>query len=107
MKLKIVAAAKRDLAEGRRFYEAQERGLGSYFLASVTADIEALRISAGVHVVAHRDYHRALCRTFPFAVYYTKAGDVVIVYAVVDCRRDPAWIRQHLERTSESGSRED
>lgn len=101
MTLKIVASAKRDLAEGRAFYEAQEPGLGSYFQASVTADIEGLRICGGVHAVVHRDYHRALCRTFPFAVYYTKSSDVLTIYAVVDCRRDPAWIREHLSEVGE------
>jgi len=30
------------------------------------------------------------------AVYYTKAADEVVVYAVVDCRRNPAWIRRRL-----------
>ena len=102
MRLRVLASAKGDLAEGRDFYEAQDSGLGGYFLASVTADIEGLRVSGGVHAVVHHDYHRALCRIFPFAVYYTKEADVVTVYAVVDCRRDPAWIRQHLERPGES-----
>jgi hypothetical protein len=84
------------LEEGYGFYEMQDTGLGDYFLSSLKADIEGLRISAGVHRIAHGDYHRLLCRTFPFAVYYTYAAKTVTVYAVVDCRRDPAWIRQHL-----------
>jgi len=37
-------------------------------------------------------------KIFPFAVFYTKTGDEVTVYAVVDCRRDPAWIRQRLRQ---------
>jgi hypothetical protein len=84
------------LDEGYGFYEDQQAGLGDYFLASLKADIEGLRISAGIHRVAHADYHRLLCRTFPFAVYYTCTGSTATVYAVVDCRRDPAWIRRHL-----------
>jgi hypothetical protein len=58
--------------------------------------MEGLRIFAGIHPIVHRDYHRLLCRNFPFAVYYTHGADVVIIYAVVDCRRDPAWIRKRL-----------
>jgi hypothetical protein len=96
VKIKILASARRDLEEGHDFYEMQATGIGDYFLSSVKADIETLRISAGVHSVAHGDYHRLLCRTFPFAAYYTFDGDTVTVYAVVDCRRDPAWIRSHL-----------
>jgi hypothetical protein len=98
MRIRILAAARQDLDDGFWFYESQEPGLGDYFLSSVKGDIEGLRISAGVHPLKHKDYHRLLCRVFPFAVYYTKAETEVTVYAVVDCRRDPAWIRRHLER---------
>jgi hypothetical protein len=37
-------------------------------------------------------------RVFPFAVFYTKTADKVTIYAVVDCRREPAWIRRRLEK---------
>jgi hypothetical protein len=94
--LPILASARRDFQEGYLFYEMQEAGLGDDFLASVKADIEGLRISASIHRIAHGDFHRLLCRTFPFGVYYTYAEDTVTVYAVVDCRREPAWIRRHL-----------
>lgn len=96
MRLRILASARRDLVEGYGFYEMQEAGLGDYFLTSLKADIEGLRVSAGIHKIAHGDYHRLLSRTFPFAVYYTYAAPIATVYAVVDCRRDPAWIRKLL-----------
>jgi hypothetical protein len=97
MRIRILASARRDLDEGCQFYESNEAGLGSYFLTSVKADIEGLRISAGIHPLKHKDYHRMLCRVFPFAVYYTKTEKEVVIYAVVDCRRAPAWIRRHLD----------
>ena len=98
MRIRILAAARQDLDDGFQFYESQEAGLGDYFISSVRADIEGLRISAGIHPLKHKDYHRLLCRVFPFAVYYTKTEAETIIYAVVDCRRDPAWIRRRLER---------
>ena len=94
--IRIAASARRDLHEGYDFYELQEIGLGDYFLSSVKADIESLRVTAGVHRIVHADYHRLLCKTFPFAVYYRCSTESVTVYAVIDCRRNPAWIRQHL-----------
>ena len=45
MRIRIVESARRDLEEGYAFYESQENGLGDYFLSSVRADIEGLRIS--------------------------------------------------------------
>lgn len=97
--IRIAASARRDLDEGFEFYESQEIGLGDYFLSSVRADIESLKVTAGTHRKAYADYHRLLCKTFPFAIYYTKAGQEVTLFAVVDCRRDPAWIRGHLRQT--------
>jgi hypothetical protein len=84
----------------RRAHETQNAGLGDYFLNSVEADIESLRLFAGIHPIVYKDFHRSLCRVFPYAVYYLKSGDVATVYAVVDCRRDPAWIRRHLSEGS-------
>ena|SRR5437867_1137383 len=100
MKLQILASAKADLEAGYRFYEAQNSGLGDYFLTSVEADVESLRLYAGIHPIVYKDFHRSLCRIFPFAIYYLKSADTATVYAVVDCRRDPAWIRHHLQESA-------
>ena len=96
MNIRILASAWRDLAEGSQFYESKEAGLGDYFVASLKADVESLRISAGIHPLKYRDYHRLLARVFPFAIYYIKTGDDVTIYAIVDCRRKPSWIRRRL-----------
>jgi hypothetical protein len=96
MRIEILEKAEDDLFEGYLFYEAQEAGLGSYFLESLFSDIESLRLYAGVHRRAYRNYHRILSRRFPFAVFYTVTDAMVYIHAVVDCRRRPAWIREHL-----------
>ena len=96
MNIKILDLAERDLIEGFRFYEAQEAGLGSYFLTSLYADIESLRIYAGVHERPFKAYYRMLSRRFPFAVFYTFENETVSIHAVFDCRRDPAWARDRL-----------
>lgn len=95
MKIKISEAAQQDLVEGHRFYERQSTGLGDYFLDSILADIESLQLYAGIHVL-HFGYHRLLARRFPFAIYYRIESDLIRVYAVLDSRRNPAWIRDRL-----------
>lgn len=96
MKIKILDLAQLDLTEGFHFYEAQEPGLGSYFLTNIYADIESLKIWAGIHKIPYKTYHRLLSHRFPFAVFYRFEKDLVSIHAVVDCRRDPAWIRKRL-----------
>jgi len=95
--IEILEEARRDLVEGFHFYENQQEGLGSYFLANLYADIESLKIYAGIHNKPHAPYHRLLSKKFPFAIFYTVENDAVFVHAVLDCRRNPAWIRKRLE----------
>jgi hypothetical protein len=97
VKIKILDLAERDLIEGFRFYEAQETGLGSYFLTNLFADIESLRLYAGIHERPFKTYYRLLSRRFPFAVFYTFDKNIVSIHAVLDCRRDPTWARERLK----------
>jgi len=59
--------------------------------------IESLKTTAGTHRVDYGDYHRMICRKFPYAVYYLTDELSVTIYAVVDCRRDLDWIHAHLD----------
>jgi hypothetical protein len=95
--IQILDQAEQDLIEGFRFYEDQGSGLGAYFLTNLYADIESLRIYGGIHRVSYKSYCRLLSKRFPFAVYYTVREDTAFIRAVVDCRRDPAWIRRRLQ----------
>ena len=99
MKIKILDQAEADLIEGFHFYETQQTGVGDYFLANLYADIESLRLYGGIHLKPYKNYHRLLSKRFPFAVFYTLTDQTVFIHAIVDCRRDPAWLRKRLDRT--------
>jgi len=95
MQVRILEPAERDLENGYLFYEAQSSGLGSYFLDSLYSDIDSLVYYGGIHIVVF-GFHRMLSKRFPFAVYYEVADDVALIVAVLDCRREPSWIRERL-----------
>jgi plasmid stabilization system protein ParE len=97
MRIEILDRAEQDLVEGFHFYEAQQVGLGSYFLVNLYSDIESLGLHGGRHHKAYNNFHRLLSRRFPFAIFYRVHDDSVFIHAVLDCRRNPAWIRKHLE----------
>jgi plasmid stabilization system protein ParE len=69
--------------------------LGSYFLETLFSDIDSLRLYGGVHRRVF-GYHRVLSKRFPYAVYYSLESETVFIRAVLDCRRDPVWIRKRL-----------
>lgn len=96
MKIKISDSAYKDLESGQRFYEQQEKGLGVYFQDSLFSDIDSLRFYAGIHPIQYTK-HRLLSKKFPYAIYYTIEDDIVIVTAVLGCRRNPGWLKNKLK----------
>ena len=47
--VRITSSAQQDLLDGFQFYEAQEAGIGDYFLQCLLADIDALALYGGIH----------------------------------------------------------
>ena len=91
----VLEEAAEDLESGRSFYDEREDGIGRYFLDCLMSDLDSLRLYAGIHSI-HFGFHRLLSRRFPFAIYYDVTDDLARVAAVLDMRRDPAWIRKEL-----------
>lgn len=64
----ILPSGFEDIANGRVFYDAKEAGLGDYFMASVFAEIESLRLYAGIHRKVWAFTESSL-RTFPMLCF--------------------------------------
>ena len=96
MKLFVSRAAQEDLLAGFRFYEQQAEGVGEYFLDALFSDIDSLVLYAGIHSQV-QGYYRMLAKRFPFAIYYKIERRAVRVRRVLDCRRNPTWIRNKLK----------
>ena len=97
MKIKLLSSAMEDLYEGRLFYEKQGEGLGEYFFDSLFSDIDSLTLYAGIHPTFF-GYHRLLSKRFPYAIYYRlEEESAVVVWRVLDLRRNPRRIRQSLK----------
>jgi len=95
MRIELLDSAEKDLLDGFRFYERQSKGLGNYFLENLFSDIDSLNLYAGIHTI-HFGYNRMLSKKFPFAIYYKSNREIIRIYAILDCRRNPAWIRNRL-----------
>lgn len=103
MRIKLLSTALEDLSEGRLFYEKQGEGLGEYFFDSLFSDIDSLMLYGGIHPKVF-GYHRMLSKRFPDAIYYRLEEEaVVVVWRILDLRRDPKKIRQTLEQGRTSG----
>jgi hypothetical protein len=97
MKVVTLEDAAEDIERGREFYDSREPGVGNHFAESILADIESLEIYAGIHGI-HFGFYRMLAKRFPFGIYYEVENNTAFVYAILDMRRDPLWIREELGR---------
>jgi hypothetical protein len=110
MKVQILDTAEEDLVEGygeaggsrwigfsrRRSQIIRQRRKNQAAKAAYAANAFHPAKTAGVHRIVYKNYHRALAARFPFALYYSVSEQTAFIRAVVDCRRDPTWIREHL-----------
>jgi len=88
MKIKISGGAERDISDGCDFYGDIDPNLATYFHDSISADIDSLLLYAGVHAKVD-GWHYTFASRFPFVIWYGVINDNVVVYAVLDGRRDP------------------
>jgi plasmid stabilization system protein ParE len=100
MRIRILPEAERDLDLGADFYDSQSLGARRYFIRSLLDDIDGLLKHAGVHA-KHHGFHRAMSKRFPFGIFYDRSGDFIDIYAVLDCRQDPAAIAARLDDQNE------
>ena len=97
MKVSILQTALEDLTTAQKFYDEQEEGVGAYFLDSLIPEIDSLSLYAGIRRIQF-GFHRLLARRFPYAIYYRVVAGVVVVFRVLDCRRDPASLRRSIRK---------
>ncbi|MEO7659063.1 MAG: type II toxin-antitoxin system RelE/ParE family toxin [Pyrinomonadaceae bacterium] len=98
MTSRILRSAKQTVADGMRFYESQDAGLGPYFFSSIMSDLRSLKIYGGTHQKFNDSYYRMVCTKFPYSIYYRLESLEISVYAVLDDRRDPESTEDLLGR---------
>jgi hypothetical protein len=91
----VLVEAAEDIEQARDFYDGQEPGVGGYCADSLVADIASLALYHGIHA-RHFGFYRMLAHRFPFGIYYQDTATETRVFAVLDLRRNPNWIRNEL-----------
>lgn len=89
-----------DIASAYSWYEDREPGLGEDFLRCVEATVLGIQRHPLFHRVAVDDFRRALMRRFPYEVFYEPHDDIIVIYSVFHCSRNPATWRARLDPNS-------
>lgn len=89
LRLLIEPEAEADVVAAFEWYESQNPGLGSEFLAELAFVLEGIESNAEQFPLVGRRTRRALVRRFPFGVFYVIEPDMIAVTACMHSRRDP------------------
>ena len=82
-------AARADIAEAFRWYEARSIGLGFEFLRAVRVAFAGIERAPQQFPLALDDIRKALLPRFPYVVYFVIHPRGLSVIAVMHGRRDP------------------
>ncbi|MBT6276224.1 MAG: type II toxin-antitoxin system RelE/ParE family toxin [Chromatiales bacterium] len=83
IELRIESPASAEAAEAARWYEDNQEGLGSEFMAELDATLQRVVETPDIYAEQYRGIRRALVRRFPYAVYFDLEPGVATVIAVL------------------------
>lgn len=93
MKVRIAAAARRDVREAARYYNEARAGWGKTFIARVRECIAEIRSFPKLAREIDPGVRAAFLNQFPFKIYYTLSKDEALIIAVLHAYRDPdTWM---------------
>ena len=92
--LEIRDEADADIEEAFHRYQFVSNELATRFLDDLESALEKVRRNPAHYQAVHRDLHRVLLTSFPFAVFYSFSEHTTVVYAVIHQASDPKrWQR--------------
>lgn len=89
MKLKLLKAARADVADAIAYYDGQEPGLGADFASEVRKTVERILQYPNAWTQVSKRTRRCQVNRFPYGVFYSLKTGVVVVIAVLHSHRQP------------------
>jgi plasmid stabilization system protein ParE len=78
-----------DLLKARLHYEQQHEALGDEFLGEISSTYDRIQENPLKYQVLRSDIRRALCRRFPFGVFFSVKAGQILVLAVLHTANNP------------------
>ena len=94
-RIEAAPAVAADIEAAFEWYQREEPDLGFEFLDELRDAYKRIVEGPLKYSVLRPGIRRALARRFPYAIYFSVEGDVVVVLAVLHTARNPAeWQRR-------------
>jgi hypothetical protein len=94
--LSFLPEVEKDVISGFVWYEDNSLGLGEEFLRLFYAYANEIPRNPLLFPVVYKDFRRRLLRRFPYAIYFRIEEQVVVVFGLFHCARNPIFIEDSL-----------
>ncbi|MCU7892282.1 MAG: type II toxin-antitoxin system RelE/ParE family toxin [Candidatus Thiodiazotropha sp. (ex Ustalcina ferruginea)] len=89
--------AENEIKEAFNWYTARDRNLGRSFLNELERSFILIQENPEAYSPIYRSIRRALCRRFPYAVYFVREDTGLVVLAVLHQRRQPLFWKKTVD----------
>lgn len=98
IRVHVLPAAERDVAEALAWYDPRSPNLGDQLLAEVDAAMARIRDTPMIYRTVHGPVRRAAVRVFPYFIWFVLEDDLdrANVIAMTHHRRDPTEVRSQV-----------
>ena len=96
-RLIVKPGAEFDIANGFRWYEERQLGLGLRFIEQLDVAFQRVVESPASYQEVMPEVRKAVVRRYPYLVFFTYDPEAVHILAVIPAAQDPAYINSRLE----------
>jgi hypothetical protein len=90
-----------DALRGYDWYEDKSKGLGDDFLRLFYANANEIPRNPLLYPIVYKNFRRRLLRRFPYAIYLRIENQIVVVFGLFHCARNPGFIEDSLNIRAE------
>ena len=94
--LRFLPFVEDDAVTGYSWYEEKAPVCGEDFLRVFYTCLDQIELNPFQYPKVYLEFRRSLLHKFPYAIYYKIERDVIIVFGLFHCARNPQTIRVGL-----------
>jgi toxin ParE1/3/4 len=94
--LRFLPCIEDDAVAGYSWYEEKAPGCGDDFLQIFYTCLDQIELNPLQYPKLYLEFRRSLLRKFPYAIYYKIERDIIIVFGLFHCARNPQTIRSEM-----------
>jgi toxin ParE1/3/4 len=94
----LLSEAEKDILDAHDWYESKRTGVGANFELCAEAALDNILLNPESSPKRFRNTRVAIMHHFPYGIYYTILGDIIIVVGVFHFKRNPKNMSKFISK---------